>query len=69
MEQLEKTAEAGTYLKPYAKILLALAARREGQEDLARRQLLDLTREYPASPLFASEYSRVQSRAEPRPSR
>ena len=29
MEQLHKTAEGGLYLKPYAKILLALSARRE----------------------------------------
>lgn len=69
MQQLERTAERGTYLRPYAKILLALAARREGQEDLARRQLLELTRDYPASPLFAAEYSRVETPTEPRPSR
>src|SRR5882672_4721148 len=56
MQQLERTAEGGTYLQPYAKILLALAARREGQEDLARRQLLELTTDYPASPLFAAEF-------------
>jgi len=69
MQQLEKAAAGGRYLSPYAKMLLALAARREGQEDLARRQLLELTRDYPASPLFAAEYARVQARPNPRPSR
>ena len=60
MQQLEKTATGGLYLQPYAKILLALAARREGQEDLARRELSELTRDYPASPLFAAEYARLK---------
>ena len=54
MQQLQKTAAGGNYLKPYAKILLALAARREGQEDLARRLLRELTLEFPASPLPAA---------------
>ena len=49
------------YLQPYAKILLALAARREGQEDLARRLLKELTRDFPASPLFAKEYARAMT--------
>jgi hypothetical protein len=58
MEQLKRTAEKGRYLAPYAKILLALAARREKQDDLARRLLLELKEEFPASPLFAAEYAR-----------
>jgi hypothetical protein len=61
MQQLQKTAAGGIYLQPYAKMLLALAARREGQEDLARRQLRELTRDYPESPLFAAEYARVKA--------
>jgi hypothetical protein len=65
MQQLEKTAATGRYLRPYAKILLALAARREGQEDNARRLLLELTREFPGSPLFAAEYARMTVRAVP----
>ena len=58
-EQLGKTASKGRYLKPFAKILLALAARREKQDDLARKLLRELTQEFPASPLFASEYARL----------
>ncbi len=69
MAQLEKTAQHGTYLQPYAKILLALAARREGREDLARRLLQELTRDYPASPLFAAEYAKLEEHPVPRPTR
>ena len=69
MQQLGKTAAGGRYLRPYAKILLALAARREGQEDLARRLLGELTREFPNSPLFAAEYARVADRPIPAVSR
>jgi hypothetical protein len=63
MQQLGKTARDGRYLQPYAKILLALAARREGQEDVARRLLEELTHEFPDSPLFAREYGRVATPA------
>ena len=37
MEQVAKTAENGRYLKPFAKIILALAARREKQDALAQK--------------------------------
>jgi hypothetical protein len=62
MAQLEKTAKDGRYLRPFAKILLALAARREKQDELARRLLRELTEEFPASPLFAAEYARAEGR-------
>jgi hypothetical protein len=69
MQQLQRTSDGGRYLRPYAKILLALAARREGQEALARRLLQELTQEFPASPLFSTEYARVVSRPIPEASR
>ena len=47
MEQLAKTAENGRYLEPFAKILLALCARREKQNALAQKLLLELTRAIP----------------------
>jgi len=58
MEQLRITAEKGHYLKPFAEILLALAALREKQEDVARIQLLDLAAHFPENPLFQRELSR-----------
>jgi tetratricopeptide (TPR) repeat protein len=65
MELVEKTAEKGRYLEPFAKVLLALAARREKQDDLAKKLLLELTEEFPDSPLFAAEYAKVMGRPIP----
>jgi hypothetical protein len=59
MQQLTKTIEGGRYLQPFAKILLALAARREKQNALAVKLLKELTEEYPESPLYAAEYAKA----------
>ncbi len=59
MEQVAKTAENGRYLQPFAKIILALAARREKQDDLAQRLLRELKEQYPGNALFASEYAKA----------
>jgi hypothetical protein len=59
MEQVAKTAENGRYLQPFAKIILALAARREHQDDLAQRLLRELKEQYPGNALFASEYAKA----------
>ena len=63
MEQLAKTAENGLYLKPFAKIVLALAARREKQDALAQKLLRELTEQYPGNELFASEYAKASGMA------
>jgi len=65
MELVGKTAEKGRYLEPFAKVLLALAARREKQDALAQRLLHELTEEFPDSPLFAAEYAKVMGRPIP----
>jgi hypothetical protein len=57
MKQLATTAAQGNYLRPFAKILLALAALREKQPDLARTELRELTAEFPQNPLFVRELS------------
>ena len=57
MEQVAKAAENGRYLQPFAKIILALAARREHQDALAQRLFRELTDQYPDNALFASEYA------------
>ena len=59
MEQVAKTAENGRYLRPFAKIILALAARREHQNVLAQRLLRELKEQYPDNLLFASEYAKA----------
>jgi hypothetical protein len=65
MEQVAKTVENGRYLKPFGKIMLALAARREKQNALAQRLLRELSEEYPASPLYAAEYAKAMGRPIP----
>src|SRR6201988_591167 len=61
MEQVARTAENGRYLRPFAKIILALAARREKQNALAQRLFRELSVQYPDSELFASEYAKAMS--------
>jgi hypothetical protein len=61
MEQVARTAENGRYLRPFAKIILALAARREKQNALAERLFHELSEQYPNNALFASEYSKATS--------
>jgi hypothetical protein len=65
MVQMQNAADNGRYLKPFAKILLALAARREKQTPLAEKLLRELTLEFPTSDLFASEYAKVMGRPIP----
>jgi tetratricopeptide (TPR) repeat protein len=65
MDQLQKTAENGRYLKPFAKVMLALAALREKQTPLAQKLLEELVQQYPDSPLFTAEYAKVAGRPLP----
>ena len=60
MEQLRVAAIRGHYLRPLAKAMLALAAIRERQPDLARSLFADLNREYPENKVFARELSLLQ---------
>ncbi len=61
MEQVARTAENGRYLRPFAKIILALAARREKQDALAQKLFRELSEQYPDNQLFASEYAKAMS--------
>jgi len=54
IQQLEIAAERGHYLRPFAKILLAMAALREKKTDVARIQLTELVAEFPENPLFSN---------------
>jgi hypothetical protein len=65
MQQLGKTVEGGRYLQPFAKILLALAARREKQDAVAQKLLRELSEEFPESPLYAAEYAKAMGRPIP----
>jgi hypothetical protein len=59
MEQVAKTAENGRYLRPFAKIILALAARREKQDALAQKLFRELSEQYPQNQQFAHEYAKA----------
>jgi hypothetical protein len=60
IQQLEIAADHGHYLRPFAKILLALAALREKKPEIARAQLKELVAEFPENPLFASELAKLK---------
>jgi hypothetical protein len=61
MEQVAKAAENGCYLGPFAKIMLALAARREKQDALAQNLLRQLSQQYPDNALYAGEYAKAMA--------
>jgi hypothetical protein len=65
MKQLGKSADSGLYLRPFAKIMLALSARREKQDALAQKLLRELSEEFSSSPLFAAEYAKSMGRPAP----
>ena len=61
IEQLEIAADHGHYLRPFAKILLAMAALRERKPEVARAQLTELAAEFPQNPLFVNELTKLKT--------
>jgi hypothetical protein len=59
MSQVQKTADDGRYLRPFAQILLALSARREKKDALARKNLKELTEEFPGNAVYDTEYAKA----------
>jgi len=59
IENLSITAEKGHYLKPYARLLLAVDALRRTDTGRAREILMDLKRQFPDNRLFAEELARL----------
>jgi hypothetical protein len=60
MQQLELAAKGGHYLKPFAKVMLALAALREKQPGLARNLFSELHDQFPENHVFTSELAKLQ---------
>jgi hypothetical protein len=60
IQQLEIAADHGHYLRPFAKILLAMVALREKKPEVARAQLGALVTEFPGNPLFATELAKIK---------
>jgi hypothetical protein len=61
IQQLQIAADRGHYLRPFAKILLAMAALREKKREVARTQLMELAAEFSENPLFVSELAKVEA--------
>jgi hypothetical protein len=62
MAELQIAANQGHFLRPFAKILLALASEREHQNARARTLLTQLSKEFPENPLFAHELALLDQR-------
>jgi hypothetical protein len=58
--KLRLTAEKGDLLRPYARMLLAVAALRDNDRGNASRLLEDLAREFPHNRLYAAEIARIK---------
>ena len=63
LESLRLTAEKGTYLRPYARLLLAVAALRNKDRAQAREILDGLAREFPHNRLYTDELARLRQTA------
>jgi hypothetical protein len=63
MQEMQRAADHGHYLRPFAQILLALACEREHQPERARELLSKLTSEFPTNQRFARELALLNSRA------
>ena len=59
LAKLRLTAEKGHYLKPYAELLLAVAALRDGNQLEARRLLSGLSARFPQNELYRQELEKV----------
>ena len=59
VKTVELVAKQGHYLKPFAKILLAVANLRDKRPRVAETLLFELARDYPENPLFKKELSQL----------
>ena len=60
LQQLRLAAQNGRFLKPFAKLLLAVAALRDHDRGMARMLLADLQQEFPRNPLYSDELNRLK---------
>jgi len=59
MDHLKLVARSGHYLRPFAKILLAVCYLREKQPRETQKLLAELSSEFPANPLLRKELAKV----------
>ena len=60
LEKLKLAATKGHYLLPYARLLLAVAALRDGDKKQARDILAWLSKQYPQNGLYRQELAKLQ---------
>lgn len=65
LEKIRLVAEKGHLLKPYARMLLAVAALRDQDNDKAERLLQELSTQYPNNRLYAHELAKLKPTAQP----
>lgn len=63
LRKLRLTADKGRYFRPYARLLLAVAALRDRDRRRARDLLEELAREFPGNRLYAQELARLEQRS------
>jgi hypothetical protein len=61
LRELQLTAESGHFLKPFAKLLLAVAALRVHDDQKAKHLLAELHCEFPHNLLYESELARLEA--------
>jgi hypothetical protein len=59
LDKLRIVADKGHYLKPYAKVLLAIAALRENNKHEAKELLAELAQRFPQNDLFRDELKKL----------
>lgn len=59
IDRLRLTAEKGHYLRPFARLLLAVAALRDHDSNTARQLLAGLAQQFPSNPLYAKELAAI----------
>lgn len=62
MKQLAEAAARGRFLRPFAKLMLALAELREKQVQPAREEFQQLAAEFPQNALFQRELAKINAR-------
>src|SRR2546430_11438030 len=60
IERLRITADRGRYLRPYARLLLAVAALRDKDVPAARRNLASLAAEFPNNKMHRGEHLKLK---------
>jgi len=61
IDNLKLVVRSGHYLRPFAKILLAICYMREKQPHETQKLLAELTSEFPANPLLKKELAKVSA--------